>query len=121
MLYLRDINFRNDPDSSVLGILHNLLGIFLSVVPVLLIIAGCELGEAICTKFNIYTEYSYYAVELYTCMCTQRERQRLLPEYQYSVNYWSVYIAARMWNSHQALQRVNNGLVSPHRMKASLN
>ena len=46
MLHVRDINLRNDPDSSAPGILHNLPSIFLSVVSFTFIIAGCELGKA---------------------------------------------------------------------------
>ena len=45
MLCLRDVNLRNDSDSSALGILHNLPSIFLSVVPATLEV-GCELREA---------------------------------------------------------------------------
>jgi len=51
-MHLRDIYLRNDSDSSVLGILHNLPSIFLSVEPATLEMR-CELRESIYMKNNV--------------------------------------------------------------------
>ena len=64
MLGLRDINLRNDSDSSVLGILHNLPSLFLSVVSVTFIVAGGELGKA--GKSSVNRNTSFYSRTLGT-------------------------------------------------------
>ena len=64
MLGLRDINLRNDSDSSVFGILHNLPSLFLSVVPVTFIVAGGELRKA--GKCSVNRNTSFYSRTLGT-------------------------------------------------------
>ena len=76
MLCLRDVNFRDNSDSSILGILHNLPSICLSVVPVTFIIARCHIWKA--GKSNAmhiidqYVSYSITTFSVYKILLSSR-------------------------------------------------